>query len=76
MSLVDLAYVTALIVVLGVPGVVTALKGHYALALIGLVALGLVWLVAFLRLARPNSWWARNMYGESKLARAQRRYGV
>jgi hypothetical protein len=34
----------------------------------------MVWWIAALRLARPESWWARHLYGLKKLARAKARY--
>jgi hypothetical protein len=56
------------------PAVVTALKGHLALFLAGFLLLGLVWLIAAFRLARPNSFWARRFYGPEKLERSRLRY--
>ena len=52
--------------------VVTALKGKYPTALLGLFIGPVAW-VAALRLARPTSPWARWRYSPKKLARAQRR---
>lgn len=57
------------------PATVTTLKGHWGLLLAGFFFLGLVWIIAALRLARPQSWWARRFYGEEKRARARARYG-
>ncbi len=51
---------------------VTALKGKYPTALIGLFVSPVAWLAA-VRLARPTSPWARWRYGPDKLAQAQRR---
>jgi hypothetical protein len=56
------------------PAVVTGLKGHLALFVVGFLLLGLVWLIAAFRLARPNSFWARRFYGPEKLQRSQSRY--
>jgi hypothetical protein len=58
------------------PMVVTALKGQWTLFAAGWITVGVVWLIAALRLARPESWWARRLYGPRKLARAQARYGT
>lgn len=70
------AYVIGLFAVLIVgPMTVTALKGQWALFAAGWLTLGLVWSIAALRLARPQSWWSRRFYGPDKLARAQARYG-
>lgn len=51
---------------------VTALKGKYPMALIGLFLSPVTWPGA-LRLARPTSPWARWRYSPEKLAAAQRR---
>jgi membrane-associated phospholipid phosphatase len=69
-------YTVALFVVLIAPLIVTALKRHWLLFVAGWLTIGLVWWIASLRLARPDSWWAQRFYGQDKLARAQRRYGA
>ena len=51
---------------------VTALKGKYPTALLGLFIGPVAW-VAAVRLARPTSPWARWRYGPKKRARAERR---
>ena len=51
---------------------VTALKGKYPTALIGLFVAPIAWLAAG-RLARPTSPWARWRYDPDKLAKAHRR---
>jgi len=51
---------------------VTALKGKYPTALIGLFVAPVAWLAAG-RLARPTSPWARWRYSPDKLAQAHRR---
>jgi len=56
------------------PAVVTVLKGHLALFVAGFLLLGLVWIIAAFRLARPNSFWARRFYGPEKLERSKLRY--
>jgi hypothetical protein len=58
-----------------VPGVITALKGQWLLLTVGVLVGGIVWLIVALRLARPNSFWARRFYGEEKRRRSQARYG-
>jgi hypothetical protein len=74
---VAVVYTVALFVVLIVgPMIVTALKRQWLLFAAGWLTVGLVWWIASLRLARPDSWWARRFYGPDKLARAQRRYGA
>lgn len=56
------------------PGVITGLKGQTALFFAGLALGGLVWFISAMRLARPNSWWARHRYGPEKTLRSQERY--
>jgi len=72
---VAIAYTVVLFTVLIVgPLTVTALKGQWALFAAGWLTLGMVWTITACRLARPESWWARNLYGPKKLARARERY--
>ncbi|HXR29720.1 MAG TPA: hypothetical protein VN752_01095 [Solirubrobacterales bacterium] len=74
---VAVVYTVALFVVLiAAPLIVTALKRHWLLFVAGWLTIGVVWWIASLRLARPDSWWARRFYGRDKLTRAQRRYGA
>jgi hypothetical protein len=69
-------YVVLLVGLIIGPMVVTALKGQWALFAAGWITVGVVWLIAAARLARPGSWWARRLYDPRKLARAQARYGA
>jgi len=72
-----IAYGIGLWVVLIIaPATITALKGQWALFAAGWITLGMVWWIAGLRLGRPESWWARHLYGPDKLARAESRYGT
>ena len=74
---VAVVYTVALFLVLIVaPLIVTALERQWLHFVAGWLTVGLVWWIASLRLARPDSWWARRFYGPDKLARAQRRYGA
>lgn len=74
---VAIAYGIGLWVVLIVaPATITGLKGQWGLFAAGWLTLGMVWWIAAPRLARPESWWARHLYGPRKLARAQARYGT
>jgi hypothetical protein len=71
-----IAYVIGLWTVMFVaPLTITALKRQWLLFAAGWLTIGIVWWIASVRLARPESWWARRFYGPAKLARAQRRYG-
>jgi hypothetical protein len=52
-------------------GIATALKGRYGWLALGLVLLGLPWLVSCFLLARPGSAWATALYDPDKLSRAE-----
>jgi len=54
-------------------GIVTAARGRYVWLAVGLVLLGLPWLISAFLLARPGSMWANALYGPEKLSRAERR---
>jgi len=72
---VAIAYGIGLWVVLIIgPATVTVLKGQWPLFDHGWYTLGIVWWIVGFRLARPESWWARHLYGPAKLARAEARY--
>jgi hypothetical protein len=72
---VAIAYGIGLWVVLIIgPATVTVLKGQWPLFDHGWYTLGIVWWITGFRLARPESWWARHLYGPAKLARAKARY--
>jgi hypothetical protein len=65
-----------LIVFVGIPAGITWSKGQRAAFVLGFLLLGMVWIVAACRLARPSSWWAQRFYGPEKLRRAEERYGA
>jgi hypothetical protein len=54
-------------------GIGTALKGRYGWLAVGLLLLGIPWLVSCFLLAKPGSAWATALYGPEKLSRAERR---
>jgi len=57
--------------------VINLLKGKPGMALAGLV-IHVTWYIGAVRLAKPNSWWARRYYvgeAEDKLQRAVARHG-
>lgn len=64
-----------LVVVVGIPAGITWLKGQRAAFFLGFVLIGMIWMVAACRLARPSSWWAQRFYGPEKLRRAEARFG-
>ena len=64
-----------LIVFVGIPAGITWSKGQRAAFFLGFLLLGMIWVVAACRLARPSSWWARRFYGPEKLRRAEKRFG-
>ena len=71
-----LAVLGLLIVVVGIPAGITLSKGHRGAFFLGFLVVGMVWVIAACRLARPTSWWARRFYDPAKLRRAEERFGV
>lgn len=69
-----LLVLSILIVVVGIPAGITWSKGHRGAFFIGFLLLGMVWVVAACRLARPRSLWARRFYGPEKMQRALNRF--
>ncbi len=65
-----------LVVVVGVPAGITWSKGQRAAFFLGFLLMGMIWVVAACRLARPSSWWARRFYGPEKMQRARARFGL
>lgn len=65
--------ITAFAVLFVLPIVVTVLKGKF-----GMLALGVfihpIWWFGAIRLAKPNSYWARRFYDADKLRRAHDRF--
>ena len=53
--------------------IITGLKGKYGFLAAGLL-LGIFWIVGAIRLAKPDSWWAKQVYGQEKLRRARERF--
>jgi hypothetical protein len=73
---IQVAYVVGLVVVLFLgPVTIAEMKGQSFLVGAGWFTLGIAWWIAAFRLARPESWWARHLYGPRKMARAVARYG-
>jgi hypothetical protein len=54
--------------------VVTGLKGKPWVLLLGLL-IGWCWVFGSLRLAKPQSWWARRFYDSTKMNESQLRFG-
>jgi hypothetical protein len=69
-----LLVLSILIVMIVVPAGITWSKGQRAAFFLGFLLLGMVWVVAAFRLARPSSWWARHFYGPEKMQRALKRF--
>lgn len=65
--------ITFLVITLLVPLVVCALKGKWWVMLGGFL-LHPLWWVGAIRLAKPESWWARSQYEPAKLEAARDRY--
>jgi hypothetical protein len=58
-----------------VAAVPACLKGRYALAIAGFVVLsGIPAMIAAVRLARVDSWWAKRFYDDEKMQRSAERY--
>ncbi len=74
LSIGGIAYLLFLWAVCLTPAVVAALKGHVVLFVAGFLTLGLVWVIACFRLAKPNSPWAHRFYDEEKMRRSRQRY--
>jgi len=55
-------------------GLAAALKGKPGLVASGLLLTPVVWLIGSVRLAKPNSYWARRFYRGAKLDRAEERF--
>lgn len=73
---IQVAYVVGLVVVLFLgPVTIAEMKGQSFLVGAGWFTLGIAWWIAAFRLARPESWWARHLYGPRKMARSVARYG-
>jgi hypothetical protein len=67
--------IAALAVVAGTVVIVGCLKGRYALSIVGLfILLGIPAILAAVRVARDDSWWAKRFYGEDKLRQSAHRY--
>ena len=64
-----------LVVVVVFPAGITWSKGQRGAFFLGFFLLGMVWVVAACRLARPSSWWAHRFYGPEKMQRALVRFG-
>ena len=64
----SLLLVVVMVAVLVTPSVISALKGKYWLALLGVVGLTFFALIGALRPAKPSSCWARRFYSDAKLA--------
>lgn len=69
-------FVVLIIVALYVAGaVVTALKGKPWFLLLGFL-IGWCWIFGSLRLAKPQSWWARRFYDSTKLNESRMRFNT
>ncbi len=65
--------IIGLVVLVVLPIVVTASKGKYGMLALG-VLIHPVWWFGAIRLAKPNSYWARRFYDADKLQRARNRF--
>jgi hypothetical protein len=53
---------------------ITALKAKWGLVILGLLLTPIFWWIGAIRLAKPNSIWARHRYDDAKRDRAQARF--
>lgn len=67
--------VVVLVLVYLVPLALTAAKGKYGLVLLGIL-LHPAWWFGAVRLAKPQSFWARRFYGDQKMNDALQRHGA
>jgi hypothetical protein len=70
----NLLVLCILIVFVGIPAGITWAKGQRAAFFLGFLLIGMIWVVAACRLAKPGSWWARRFYGPEKMQRALDRF--
>jgi hypothetical protein len=73
MTPLDVLLIAFVMLLLGL-GIITAMKGKWFSFVIGLLGLNFVWFFTGLRLAKPNSYWARHFYSDDKLHRAAARF--
>ena len=57
------------------PSVIAILKRHYVWGAVGLLVFAPIGWIGALLLAKPESWWARNRYGDEKRAKAIAKHG-
>ena len=57
-------------------GIISALKGKYILAALGIIVPFWIWPIAAVRLAKPQSLWATWFYNADKMRRAAGRFGL
>jgi hypothetical protein len=72
-ALVEILIVVGVMLIYLVPAVITGLKGKQGMVTAG-VFLHPVWWVGAIRLARPDSYWARRFYDDAKRRRALERH--
>ena len=60
-------------IVVAVPPTICLLKGKQEMAVLGIVAYP-VWVLGAIRLAKPESRWARRLYADDKMVRAIARH--
>ncbi|MGE0067365.1 MAG: hypothetical protein AB7T48_08430 [Solirubrobacterales bacterium] len=62
---------SAALLLVAIPAaVVTLMKGRSIWFVGGFVTFGVVWVIAAIALAEPDSWWARTFYDEEQMRRA------
>lgn len=66
-------FIIAIIALWTVCPVISAMKGKYGMLVLGLL-IHPCWAFAAIRLAKPDSYWARRFYGPEKMGQAQLRF--
>ena len=75
MSSAEVVFANLVLTCTGAAVATTLLKGKYGLFAVGLLGIGgLVWMAGAVRLAKPDSLWARTFYDDTRLARACARF--
>jgi hypothetical protein len=75
MSGVNVLVLAIIVVAFVLPAVITALKGKWGLFVAG-IFFHLCWWIGAIRLAMPDSYWARHNYNADKLNRSRARFAV
>ncbi len=65
-------HIAELLIVLGFL-VVCGMKGKWGFVVLGFL-LPLLWVIGALKIAKPNSWWARQYYGDASMSESEQHF--